>query len=172
MSRSADFFCKWPGSLSYNCSALSLQTQPQAVHARASVACPSEAGSSQMRPVGCRLPAAASGVSLYSWTWALPKWLVVMRWSEWEMVSLGSGSPTDWIQRHWAAFTVTKHDLVLVMLVPRISFTFRTRKPKVRGHFESLHRWLNSAILPNTPMGEGSVSHSVYPERTDTHEQT
>lgn len=42
-------------------------------------------------------------------------------------VSLGSNSRLD-PKSHSAAFTVTKHYLVLVIMVPRTSFTIRTGK--------------------------------------------
>lgn len=49
-------------------------------------------------------------------------------------VSLGSNSRLE-PKSHSAAFTVTKHYLVLVTMAPRISFTFRTGKPKVCDDF-------------------------------------
>lgn len=49
-------------------------------------------------------------------------------------VSLGSNSRLD-PKSHSAAFTVTKHCLVLVTMVPRISSTIRTGEPKVCDDF-------------------------------------
>lgn len=52
----------------------------------------------------------------------------------WKWVSPGSNNGLD-PKSHSAAFTVTKHYLVLVTMVIRVSFTIRTGKPKVCDNF-------------------------------------
>lgn len=96
--------------------------------------CSGETGSSQIWPVGCSFPTSASSVSLYSLdlgisTMSLSSWDMSVKW-----VSLGSNSRLD-PKSHSTAFTVTKHYLVLVTMVLRISFTIRTGKPKVCDDF-------------------------------------
>lgn len=83
-------------------------------------------------------------------------------------VSLGSNSRLD-PKSHSAAFTVTKHYLVLVMMVPRISFTIRTGKPQVRDHFVHTgglillsyptHPW-DKALPATLPTLRGELMHS------------